>query len=171
METNVGSSGGLVLGMDTITGGDDDDGDGAMSSEDSSETEGNEKIVEELESGKVDPESVEELESEKVDPESVEQEFSAEDVLEEAKIKRVPNPADPTPEERARHYATHLPYRPWCKICVQAKAREDPHYKRVNTELKNGLPEICMDYTSLTETKDKSDKLRLLVGNDWWAKT
>ena len=103
------------------------------------------------------------------DPEA--QESNGEEAPEELKAKRVPNPSDPTPAERERHYASHLPYRPWCPICVKAKAREDPHYKKVNMELQDGIPEIVMDYASLTETKDKADKIRLLIGKDRWTKT
>ena len=47
---------------------------------------------------------------------------------EEAPVRVTRNPADPTPEERSRHDLTHLPYRPWCPICVEARAVEDPHY-------------------------------------------
>ena len=59
---------------------------------------------------------------------------------EEAPVKIVRNPADPTPEEKARHDATHLPYRPRCPICVEARATEDPHYKRTAEEHHQGLP-------------------------------
>ena len=120
IEMSVGSSSGLVLGMDIMTAG--DEGDGAANSEDGSQTE-NDEVTKELE-------------SDEVDPESAEQEFRAEDAPEGAKVKRMPRPANPTPEERERHYPTHLPYTPWCKICVQAKPTEDPHCKRVNTKFK-----------------------------------
>ena len=53
---------------------------------------------------------------------------------EEAPIRVTRNPADPTPEERARHNTTHLPHRPWCSICVEARAREDPHYRQTAKE-------------------------------------
>lgn len=127
------------------------------SSEDGSETEKDEVT--------------EELESDEVDPELAEQDFSADDAPEEAKVKRMPNPADPTAEERERQYPTHLPYTPWCKICVQTKAREDPHYKQVNTELQSRMPEIAMDCNSLTQTKDETDRLGLLVCKDRWTQT
>ena len=61
-------------------------------------------------------------------------------VHEEAPFKVTRNPADPTPEERERHDATHLPYRPWCPICVEARATEDPHYKLIAEEREQGLP-------------------------------
>ena len=36
----------------------------------------------------------------------------------------------PTDEEVARHNETHLPYRAWCKVCVQGKARQSGHKAR-----------------------------------------
>ena len=35
-------------------------------------------------------------------------------ISEEASVRLARNPADPTAEERARHDATHLPFRSWC---------------------------------------------------------
>ena len=56
-------------------------------------------------------------------------------VAEEAKINRPRNPSDPTPLELSCHYASgHLPYRPWCSICVKARGHEDPHYKQTREE-------------------------------------
>ena len=85
IEMIVGSSSVLVFGMDNMRAGDESNG--AANSEDGSETENDEEVIKELE-------------RDEVDPESVEQEFSAEDAPEEAKVQRVPNPRDPTPEER-----------------------------------------------------------------------
>ena len=45
-----------------------------------------------------------------------------------------PLPQAPTAEEKAQHELTHLPYRPWCSVCVQAKARDDPHRKQTNQD-------------------------------------
>ena len=65
---------------------------------------------------------------------------------EEAPVRLTRNPADPTPEERSRHDATHLPFRPWCPVCVEARATEDPHYERTAEERSEGNPQICADY-------------------------
>ena len=51
------------------------------------------------------------------------------EVYEEALVKLQRNPADPTPEGRAKHDMCHLPFRAWCPICVEARATEDPHYR------------------------------------------
>ena len=37
------------------------------------------------------------------------------------------DPLLPTPLEVAEHNLTHRPYRRWCKICIAAWGREDPH--------------------------------------------
>jgi hypothetical protein len=48
--------------------------------------------------------------------------------------KPLPQQVAPTAEEKAQHELTHLPYRPWCSVCVQAKARDDPHRKQTNQD-------------------------------------
>ena len=45
----------------------------------------------------------------------------------EAPIVVARDPACPSHEERERHNATHLPYRSWCPVCVQARGKEDSH--------------------------------------------
>ena len=47
---------------------------------------------------------------------------------EEAVVREVRDPGCPTYEERERHNKTHIPFRPWCPICVEAKGKEDPHF-------------------------------------------
>ena len=72
---------------------------------------------------------------------------------EEAPVKIVRNPADPTPEEKARHDATHLPYRPRCPICVEARATEDPHYKRTAEERHQGSHRYALIIARLVKTR------------------
>ena len=38
------------------------------------------------------------------------------------------DPGQPTREEVARHCATHLPYRSWCKHCVNRRGTAPPYY-------------------------------------------
>ena len=33
----------------------------------------------------------------------------------------------PSERERFEHNITHIPYRPWCEVCVAARGRSDPH--------------------------------------------
>ena len=71
---------------------------------------------------------------------------------EEAPIRLPSNPSDPTPAEREKHNKTHLPHRPWCSICVQARAREDKHYTAVCAERESGIAEVAMDYIQVEDT-------------------
>ncbi len=95
---------------------------------------------------------------------------------EETLVKRAPNPSDPTPEERERHNATHRPFRSWCPVCVKAMGREDAHYARTAEERKEGLPQISMDYATITEQDKTEDGTittntkTILVGRDKWTK-
>ena len=89
---------------------------------------------------------------------------------EAAPIRVTRNPADPTPEERAKHDLTHLPARPWCPVCVEARATEDPHYKQTSEEKKAGLAQICSDYCEIGENEaDKTDKQCCIVARDRWT--
>ena len=59
-------------------------------------------------------------------------------------------PVMPTAEEIAAHKCTHLPHRDWCEVCVQARAREDRHFRNKDkTGEKDGLEEVGMDYKSV----------------------
>ena len=67
------------------------------------------------------------------------------------------NPKDPSPDERERHWRTHLPYRAWCPVCVKARGREDPH--RTKERDKAGMAEVAMDYCSV-------GNMNILVGRE-----
>ena len=64
--------------------------------------------------------SVKEMETE----EEVSEEVIDGEAVELAKRKVATTPSSPTDEEVARHNETHLPYRAWCKVCAQGKARQ-----------------------------------------------
>ena len=90
---------------------------------------------------------------------------------EEAPVRVTRNPADPTPEEREKHDHTHLPFRPWCPICVEARAVEDPHYRLTEEERSQGNPQVCADYCEIgDDERDKDDKRTCLVARDKWSK-
>ena len=63
--------------------------------------------------------SVKEMETEK----EVSEEVIDAEAVEPAKRKVATTPSSPTDEEVARHNETHLPYRAWCKVCVQGKSQ------------------------------------------------
>ena len=91
---------------------------------------------------------------EKVDPDTVE---------EEIKVKMARNPGNPTQEEVERHNMTHLPYRAWCPVCVEAKGKEDPHRK---LEEKGDKPKVGLDYKSFGQEKVGNDRTTMIVGRD-----
>lgn len=41
----------------------------------------------------------------------------------------------PSDEMMLQHAATHLPYQPWCEICVQTKGKDDPSHGSVDVSL------------------------------------
>jgi len=90
----------------------------------------------------------------------VQQKADEEDLYEneDAPIRLPRNPADPLPEEREKHWKTHLPYRSWCPVCVKARGREDQHRAR-KTKDEDGITEVAMDYCSVGD-------MRLLVGRE-----
>ena len=58
--------------------------------------------------------------------------------IEEADVPRVPAKVyTPSPAEYDKHCATHLPYRNWCPICVQAK-RKIQHIRRIRMKISIG---------------------------------
>ena len=96
------------------------------------------------------------------------------DNAEEAPIKRPKNPEDPTPEEKERHMTCgHLPYRPWCSVCKEARGREDRHFEQNKAEKEHGWPKISMDYAELgsAEIDEGREGVRkILVGRDKWSR-
>ena len=61
------------------------------------------------------------------------------------------DPGEPSQQERDEHDVTHLPYRSWCRVCLEAKGKEDPHFR---TRLKEvgEVPTIGLDYKSYGES-------------------
>ena len=66
-------------------------------------------------------------------------------LTEEAKYSVAKDPGEPTQEELERRYITHLPFRSWCPVCIEAKGKEDPHYK---VKVKSEKAKIGLDYKS-----------------------
>ena len=50
-------------------------------------------------------------------------------------------PKEPSPNERALHELTHLPYASWCQSCVEGKGKSDRHVTS-----RSSLPVIQIDY-------------------------
>ena len=93
------------------------------------------------------------------------------ETVEEVKVKEVRDPGKPTEEERERHYKTHVPYRPWCPVCVEAKGIEDPHFK-ADPSREHDIAEIAMDYKSFGQsTPGEEDKGTAIILKDRDTKT
>ena len=50
----------------------------------------------------------------------------------------------PSLEQRRQHDKVHIPYRSWCKFCVEARGRNEPHRSLPPGE--GTKPEIHIDY-------------------------
>ena len=75
------------------------------------------------------------------------------------------DPLLPAPEVVAQHNITHRPYRRWCKVCVEAWGREDPH-RRGGEGIKEGLPEVVMDYDYFCDPEDEENQVTCLAMKD-----
>ena len=79
------------------------------------------------------------------------------------KVKVLPQPYEPTKEERQSHEATHCPFRAWCEICVKATSPDGKHAKQVvNSVL---IPVIEFDYAFATGMPG-GPKISMMVATD-----
>ena len=62
-------------------------------------------------------------------------------------------PKQPTPQERAEHNLTHLPYRAWCSTCVASTGKADSHTTAKHT---SKLPVIQVDFTNIKASAEKT---------------
>ena len=81
------------------------------------------------------------------------------------KIPYVPVPrglrVPPTEEEKEVHCATHMPFRPWCRLCCQAKAKDQPHWRRPEHK---GIPVVEMDFCyAKTDSEQRSRPVFMAV--------
>ena len=79
--------------------------------------------------------------------------------------KALTDTTKPSPSEVASHNRTHNPYRNWCPVCVKAKGKEAPHFRR-KKRTKSGLHKWGMDYAILGEAEDEKDCITILVQKD-----
>ena len=71
----------------------------------------------------------------------------------------------PSKEEYERHCLTHLPYRNWCPICVQAKRNNPGHYRIVGPR---GIPVFSMDYMFLNGRNSISYPVLVIIEKTEW---
>ena len=86
---------------------------------------------------------------------------------EEDPVRMARNTVDAMLEARARHDATHLPFRPSCLVYVEVQATEDPYYCRIADQHEHGRMHVRVDYYEILENvKDKPDKQWSFITKD-----
>lgn len=60
-------------------------------------------------------------------------------------IRKVPQPRQPSDEERAQHCISHVPERAWCEACIRGRGKEDAHWRRT-AEQAHDRPVVQLDY-------------------------
>ena len=79
--------------------------------------------------------------------------------------KAMPQPVALSAEEWVRHQLTHIPFKAWCPICIQAKAKNPPHKKYARVERE--LSVVPMDYMFMsTKPDDEQLMYPILVMKD-----
>ena len=74
--------------------------------------------------------------------------------------KGLPQPAQPTAQERAEHELTHLPFRSWCPTCVANKGRANNHPRQ-----RSKLPVVQFDFCYF-KTANEQHTTPILTGID-----
>lgn len=69
-------------------------------------------------------------------------------------------PATPSRREREEHELTHVPFRTWCKACMEGGGKNVPHRKREPRELTH--PHVHIDYAFLRDER-KGDMIPIAV--------
>ena len=64
---------------------------------------------------------------------------------EEREVTMRKPPKGPTEQMKAAHRKTHLPFRPWCPVCVEGRGRDWPHLRATGEE-EEEFPKVCFDY-------------------------
>ena len=95
--------------------------------------------------------------------EEMERELMGREEVEPPIAMEVPLPGEPTSEERRHHRLTHLPYQPWCNVCVRARASENRHESRSQNQ--PGTPVIQRDCCFL-KTEEDAPMFTVLVAID-----
>jgi len=81
---------------------------------------------------------------------------------EERIVKKLIDPRRPTEHEVEEHNFTHLPYRNWCPVCIQAKGKDLDHRKSLEEE--RGLAEYSFDYCFPGD--ERGNRITILVGRE-----
>ena len=61
------------------------------------------------------------------------------------RARALPQPVNPTRDERALHRLTHIPYETWCSHCVKCRGRNLPHRRLAALPADGVVPVVAMD--------------------------
>ena len=76
---------------------------------------------------------------------------------------------EPSAHEVKQHQLTHEPYKPWCKVCVAHRARQDQHVSVADHE-GSSASVISIDFGFLSRTESDRNKLTVLFAHDRHSK-
>ena len=76
---------------------------------------------------------------------------------------------EPSAHEVKQHQLTHEPYKPWCKVCVAHRARQDQHASVADHE-GSSASVISIDFGFLSRTESDRNKLTVLFAHDRHSK-
>ena len=77
--------------------------------------------------------------------------------------RRITTPFTVTHEEKEQHELTHTPYRSWCRHCVRARGRNEPHRSREEEQRRTGVPRVSMDYFFMSKEDEQAHSNPLIV--------
>ena len=105
-----------------------------------------------------------------VDNESDEGATPRERVEEEERVAAPPQPLateawvhrQPGARERATHIISHIPFQPWCHVCVKARA-PNAHHRRGAGDHEQSVPEVHADYCFLRTPASEHVKVLVLI--------
>ena len=74
------------------------------------------------------------------------------------KARGLKQPGEPTLTERLEHELTHLPFKPWCKVCLRAKSRQAK-----SSKLSLRQPALQMDFSKSRTTYSQAELRRFVL--------
>ena len=83
---------------------------------------------------------------------------------EAARVRGLRDPGQPTKAEREQHELFHVPFRPWCKHCVEGRAVDDPHRRQEeDSEGETRLPKVSVDYGFMKLDGEETPRILLVL--------
>ena len=77
-------------------------------------------------------------------------------------VRGCPDPGQPTKDERMQHDLTHLPFRPWCRHCVEGRAPDEPH-RAQPPQVESEVPKISVDYGFVAHEGESEQRTVLVL--------